>query len=489
MKVLAVDDNAHNRYLIEVLFKTRGDEVVSAANGIEALEKLRQDHIDLIVSDILMPRMDGYRLCRECKRDDELKNIPFVFATSTYTDEKDEAFALSLGADAFIRRPIEADAFLRIVDAVAAGQRLPSPAIAGGDETRYWAGYVDRLVDKLEKKIADLETEIAARGRAEEALRESDERYRSLVAALFEGVVLFDGDGAIRACNASAERMLGLTPGAMRARALFDPPSPPIHEDGSPFSRETYPPAVTLTTGKPCHNVIMGFRKTDGTLRWLSVNSQPLRRPDAARPYAVVASFVDITEQKQLEQELERQARTDSLTGAINRRHFMDLAEQEMVVSRRYRHPLSLLMLDIDCFKAVNDTYGHHAGDVALQTLVHVCRRALRDVDVLARLGGEEFGILLPETAIDRAVRVAERVRQAVAACEIPVDDQPPVRFTISLGVATLCDVDADIDALLRRADRALYDAKQAGRNQVRVAAAPAEAAPAGRVRRPEGAS
>lgn len=472
MKVLVVDDNSHNRYLSEVLLKAHGDEVVTAANGVEALEKLRELRPDLIVSDIMMPRMDGYRFCRECKRDDALKTIPFIFATAAYTDDKDEAFALSLGADAFIRRPVEPGEFIHIIEAVTATRKPLVPVIGGQiDETHYWAGYADRLVNRLEKKILDLESEIAARKRAEGALRESDERYRSLVAALFEGVVLLDRDGSIRACNASAERMFAFGSKACR-EPLYDPAAPPIHEDGTAFTRDTCPSSVTLSTGNPCHNVIMGFAVAGGARRWFSVNSQPLRHNADEKPYAVVVSFVDITEQRRLRQELERQARTDALTGALNRWHFMELARQELVSARRYHHPLSLLMIDIDRFKAVNDTYGHQAGDLALQTLVRVCREVLRDVDLVARLGGEEFAVLLPETPVARAAQVAERLRQSIAASSIFADGLA-VRITVSIGITCLSDGEADVETLLQGADRALYEAKETGRDRVCIADPP----------------
>ncbi|NTU42615.1 MAG: response regulator, partial [Nitrospirales bacterium] len=175
MKTLIVDDNAENRYFFEILVKKRGDEFVSATNGIEALEKLRQGQIDLIISDILMPRMDGYRLCRECKQDDRLKEIPFLFITAAYTDEKDEEFSLALGADRFIRRPIEADALIGIIDEVMAEKisgRAPLRPHPLPDETRYLSVYTERLTSQLEKKVRELEAEISVRKHAEEALKE-----------------------------------------------------------------------------------------------------------------------------------------------------------------------------------------------------------------------------------------------------------------------------------------------------------------------------
>lgn len=194
MRILVVDDNAENRYLLEVVFRAHGHEVVSAANGLEALEKLEQeDHIELIVSDILMPKMDGYRLCRACRQQASLKNIPFVFITAAYTDEKDERFALTLGADRFVRRPIEPDALMAIIDGVIAEYRTAGarpPAVPAKEETRYLAEYGERVQSQLEQKVRELESEIAKRQRVERALRTLSACNEALVRATDESQLL-----------------------------------------------------------------------------------------------------------------------------------------------------------------------------------------------------------------------------------------------------------------------------------------------------------
>ncbi len=145
--------------------------------------------------------------------------------------------------------------------------------------------------------------------RATGALRESEERYRSVIAAMEEGIILHDADGSIRACNASAERILGVTAERMRGRTSLEPEWRLIHEDGSPFPNDTHPAALTLQTGKPCLNVIMGVNKPGGTLTWVSINTQPLFRSGEATPRAVVASLADITEQKRTQEALAAEAR------------------------------------------------------------------------------------------------------------------------------------------------------------------------------------
>ena len=184
-----------------------------------------------------------------------------------------------------------------------------------------------------------------------------------------------------------------------------------------------------------------------------------------ARP-KLLGTIQDITSYKELQWELEREARTDPLTGCANRRSFLELAARELARARRHDEPLAVLMVDLDHFKGINDRHGHQMGDVALQQLVQVCQATLREEDTIGRLGGEEFGILLPETGRALALEVAERLRQAVAQIELPMPGKRPLRFTASIGVATLAREDTGIGAILSRADRALYEAKSTGRNR-----------------------
>jgi diguanylate cyclase (GGDEF)-like protein len=178
---------------------------------------------------------------------------------------------------------------------------------------------------------------------------------------------------------------------------------------------------------------------------------------------------VDITERKILENELAHQAHIDYLTGLSNRRHFMEQGEIELSRAIRYKTPLSVLMLDIDFFKNVNDTYGHQVGDIVLQALSKVCLETLRQVDVAGRLGGEEFAIILPETDSKEALEVAERFREAVANIEVVIPSGLPIHFTVSIGVTTLGKKNINLDILIHQADKALYQAKETGRNKVCV--------------------
>lgn len=184
---------------------------------------------------------------------------------------------------------------------------------------------------------------------------------------------------------------------------------------------------------------------------------------------AVLVALNDISQRKQLEVELFQQANTDTLTNISNRRYFMNQAEQEMRRSRRFERPLAILMLDVDHFKVINDSFGHEVGDSVLQGVVAAALESLRQSDIMGRLGGEEFACLLPETPHAAAMEVARRLCEDVASKSI-VTVKGAIYCSVSIGVAQLQKDDASIDDLLRRADEAMYCAKHAGRNTVREA-------------------
>jgi diguanylate cyclase (GGDEF)-like protein len=170
----------------------------------------------------------------------------------------------------------------------------------------------------------------------------------------------------------------------------------------------------------------------------------------------------------ELQRELAEQARTDPLTGALNRRAMEEAAQRETARSIRHDRPLCMIVIDIDNFKQLNDTRGHAAGDLALQALVCTTKATLRAQDLLARTGGEEFAILLPDTPASAGIAAAERVRQAIEELEVPFESEP-IQLTISAGVAQLDFDCGSWEGLMRRADAAMYDAKKYGRNSVAV--------------------
>lgn len=216
------------------------------------------------------------------------------------------------------------------------------------------------------------------------------------------------------------------------------------------------------------HSGVLEFliKGRKGGTRWLETHATPLRDKQGC-----VVSFLgvarDVTEHKHFRQALEQQAHFDYLTGIYNRGFFMHIAELELTRAARYGNNLSVFMMDIDYFKQINDTYGHKVGDLVLKKLAAICKKILREVDIFGRFGDEEFAILLPDTTVNESKEVAERLRAEIEVAKIQIENGLPINFSVSIGVTSIFDKNENIDVLLDRADKALYIAKNAGRNQV----------------------
>jgi len=191
----------------------------------------------------------------------------------------------------------------------------------------------------------------------------------------------------------------------------------------------------------------------------------PLRNENNAIEYVFI-TIQDVTEIAAYERKLIELNTEDGLTGIYNRRYLESKLEEEFLRHQRYSRPFSVIMMDIDFFKKINDTYGHQCGDTVLQTLVKKISSNIRKVDIFARYGGEEFCLLLPETTLEAANLVANNLRVIVENSDFRYNDRD-IRFTISQGVSALSEGDESAQTLLRKADSALYEAKRTGRNKV----------------------
>lgn len=236
------------------------------------------------------------------------------------------------------------------------------------------------------------------------------------------------------------------------------------HEYWKPYAQLAKDAGLQACWSEP---IISSHDKVLGT--FAIYHSHPtVPKPEDIERISFAANLAAIAiENRYAHDELERRAYSDYLTGLANRRYFFEQAERELKRAQRYNLNLSILMLDIDHFKRVNDTYGHKIGDIVLKKLADVCLTTLRNIDIVGRIGGEEFAILLPETGDKPALEIAERLRTILASTKVPLNDGLPLYFTASFGVATLIEKEANIDMLLNQADEALYQAKSLGRNKV----------------------
>jgi diguanylate cyclase (GGDEF)-like protein len=267
-----------------------------------------------------------------------------------------------------------------------------------------------------------------------------------VVEQLVDGVVVIQADGRIIDLNSAAASIFGI-----------------------PLEASLNQPATKFIQTPLLPGLLVGlFSNAEVTVgqRSFHVQATPLSS-DAERPQEMALVFRDITEITKIKQEMERLAHTDFLTGLRNRRYFMQRLAEETERVKRGNQPMSVLLLDMDSFKNINDTHGHDVGDRVLQVIASVTQEVKRLSDVAARIGGEEFAMLLPDTDREGAIKVAQRLRATISEQMIADARGKEIRVTASIGVATMSHTDHSIDHILTHADRALYRAKDAGKNRV----------------------
>lgn len=291
--VLIVDDNRDNLYLLESLLTGHGFDVISAENGEEALVKARLNPPHLIVSDILMPVMDGYALCRACKLDDTLKQIPFVFYTATYTDEKDEKFSLALGADRFIIKPEVPDVLINVLSELLKAKKTSKPAVTKSteEEMEFLRKHNEALFKKLDKKISDLEE-------ANQVISLLEEKYRLYFEHVTDVVYTIDKDLKVLSMSPSVEKVMGYKPQDFIGK--------PVTDLGKILTPESLQQAIIDTDlilkGNTISATIYQFIARDGTIRYGEVSGSPII--SNGQIIAIISVARDITDRKLTEDAL-----------------------------------------------------------------------------------------------------------------------------------------------------------------------------------------
>ena len=332
----------------------------------------------------------------------------------------------------------------------------------GGDATDVLAFLVNNTISELGAFVA------ANERRAEEdrlrlerivsqrtiELRQSEDNFRMLLATAPVPILLIGlDDDRVRFCNERAADLFGAT-----VDDIVGKRAPRLHDDEA--ARRRFRDRLDLD--RRIDALAVEVRTGRDTSFWSLLNARTLV---SGGETLVMLTLTDVTEQKRVEDQLRALATTDALTGTLTRRHFFDLAELEWVRSTRHRHPLCVALIDVDHFKSVNDRYGHGMGDEALRLVAETVRGKLRRHDLLGRYGGDELALLFPETPLDGARQVSDRIRQAVSEIQLTHGGEP-VKLTISAGLVARRQ-DEILTAACGRADAALYQAKDSGRDRV----------------------
>ena len=287
-------------------------------------------------------------------------------------------------------------------------------------------------------------------------LSRSESDLGAIYDAMACGVVVRNAAGAVVFANAAAKRIFGRPPDELDGVAAPGEDGR-VREDGTTMPDDEVPNVAAQARGEPIRNVMMGMVRADGYVRWLLVDAVPIK--DASgHVREVVSSFTDVTDRKKAEHELERQALHDTLTGLPNRSLLLDRLEQALRTARRLATPLALLVMDLDRFKEINDTFGHRAGDLLIGEVAQRIMADLRETDTVARLGGDEFALILPGADEGGAGHVAQKI---IAALQRPFEIEGAAHeVAISIGIAVSPQHGEDVETLMRRADMAMYVAK-----------------------------
>ena len=450
-RVLIVDDDPINTKLLASMLPKDKYAIITATSGEMCIEKTVREHPDLILLDIMMPDLNGYEVTRQLKKDPTTKNIPVMLITAL-DEQADKIKGLEAGADDFLNKPVNTfelrarvQSLLRLKvyheqlktrsqseDSVL----MPSAPSAADEETIY--SPLILVVEDDEKDVRLFQEYLDREG------------FRLKIVGHGEAAIEFAREESIDLIL--LDIMLPGMDGFEVIRQL------------KKMARHRNAQLVVVTQMDDLNNKIRGINLGIDDYLIKPINREEL----IARVHALLKkkAYMDRLS-TQFENALQA-AISDKLTGIYNHayfKHFMDLEVKRAI---RQKHPLALIMIDIDNFKEYNDTYGHPVGDALLKWIGKVLRESIREVDVPARYGGEEFAVVLPYADREGASVVAERIRTAISAESFATPDMKNTgKVTVSMGIAHYPEDAASAKELIKLADKALYRAKREGKDRI----------------------
>jgi two-component system, cell cycle response regulator len=454
-RILVVDDNPANVKLLEARLLADYFDVLCAHSGAEALTILDHHMVDIVLLDVMMPEMNGFEVCRRIKANAKTMHIPVVMVTAL-DQTSDRVEGLRAGADDFLTKPVNDVALISRVKSLVR-IKMMIDELRSRAQTSEQMGLDDRaFLDQV--RAGD-----GGRILLVDDSRANAERVRKQVRGRFELFLENDQQAVLRRCtdedfdcvlvNLNLHSFDALRVCA-QMRSLETTRLVPILGLADEGDQKRIMRALDLGVNDYVRQPV------DRNELLARIQTQVLRKryTDALRD----------TIQHTMEMAI-----TDGLTKLYNRRYMSSHLNSLLASAREKEKPLSLLLMDIDFFKSVNDTHGHDAGDEVLQEFSNRLRKNTRGIDLVCRYGGEEFVVIMPDTDFSLANVVAERIRKKVAEKPFIIHKgRQMIEVTVSIGLATTQNGLEEQDDLLKRADQALYEAKKTGRNRVVSAAA-----------------
>ncbi|WP_424975508.1 diguanylate cyclase [Dinoroseobacter sp. S124A] len=452
-KILVVDDVATNRIVMKVKLATACYDVIQADSGRAALDMARAETPDLILLDVLMPDLDGFTVCERLKADPRTADIPIIMITSL-DDTEARLRGLSCGADEFLSKPVtELTLLARVRSLLRANSR--NAELRMPMQSQAAAGFADAPMP-----FKQAQTECVGLLMAQDGV--GHRWAHGLADRIREDVKFFTRAQALEASKDQAAVFV-IEADAHRPEAaleiLTDLRSRPAtrHAQQIFMLQQSHPELAARALDLGADDVVIAPISVQEMALRLRAQLQHKRTSDRRRN--------EVTDRL-------RQAVIDPLTGLYNRRFALGQLATIAREAEGSTRSFAVLLLDFDHFKQINDKFGHAAGDKVLTDTAKLLQARLRSLDVIARIGGEEFLMVLPDTDLDEAQRVAERLRAGIDQAKITLPDgvtRVPVTISIGLAIGGHRTPDASVSDLLETADRALYAAKSDGRNQVSV--------------------
>lgn len=448
-RVLVVDDILANVKLLEARLQAEYFEVLTAFSGPEALDVCARERVDVVLLDVMMPGMDGFEACRRLKADPATQDVPVIMVTAL-DQPSDRLQGLEAGADDFLTKPVDEIALITRVKNLARLKMLD-------DEMALRAASTDQIT--LARDAAALLDRSNAAGR----LLLVDDHPRSAARILeplskvHDTFIERDLQLAMDKINKFNFDLVIVSLGLTNADGLR------LCSQIRSLERTRHLPLIILVDPGDDARLLRGLD--------MGVNDYVIRPVDRHELLARVKTQIRRKRhsdflRNRLEESVEM-AVTDQLTGLHNRRyletHLRGLLDEAQTNGRA----LSILITDIDYFKRINDTHGHDAGDIVLRDFAGRLRRHIRGIDLACRYGGEEFVVIMPDTELEVARHVGERLRECIADAPFAISSAISLPVTASVGISTLQSLDDTPLTLIKRADNALYEAKRLGRNQV----------------------
>ncbi|MGF1649873.1 MAG: PleD family two-component system response regulator [Hyphomicrobiaceae bacterium] len=454
-RVLVVDDFLANVKLLEARLQSEYFETIAAYSGQQALDICAVERVDVVLLDVMMPGMDGFEVCRRLKADPSTEDVPVIMVTAL-DQPQDKLQGLEAGADDFLTKPVDDIALITRVKNLARLKLL-------NDEMKLRAETSGQL--GLEPRLLDSEEALGTNGRimvVEDQARTS-KRMADALLRVHQSVVECHVSDAIETLQGPDEFDVILV-----SLNLQDADGLRLCGQIRSIERLRHLPIIILVDATDEARLLRGLDLgvNDYLMRPIDMNEMLVRVRTQIRRKRHTAFL-----RSRLVQSVEASV-IDPLTGLHNRRylemHLKTLIDRALSDDSQ----LAMIVADIDYFKKINDTYGHDAGDQVLIEFSERFRANTRGVDLACRFGGEEFVLVMPDTDLQHAYLVAERLRQNIAAQPFSLPDNVQIDVTTSVGIAILEFVNDTPDTLFKRADNALYAAKRDGRNRVMADAA-----------------